>query len=92
MKCPKCRSEVINQPVCPYCGATVYVGDTTRSVPEYTRRAGGASQPVGNRQMRDIREMERKFRNLETKVNLILVLEGGSFLLVVLALIVLALK
>lgn len=90
MKCPKCRSEVANQQVCPYCGATVYVTNTTWPV---DRRNYTAPVPqFGNRQAQEHRGVERKLRLLETKANLILVLQGGCFLLILLALIILALK
>lgn len=91
MKCPKCRSEVGTQSVCPYCGATVYVGNATWDMNAFQNRAtvpvpGSPKPPLENR------GMDRRLRNLETKVNLLLVLQTGSFVLAVLSLIIMALK
>lgn len=94
MKCPKCRSEVGNQPVCPYCGGTVYIQGVTWTADEYGRRT---TMPVSemrgsSRGGYDPREMDRRLRGLELKANLTLILQCGIFALVVLALVVLALK
>lgn len=91
MKCPRCRCEVGSRSVCPYCGSTVYVGDTTWGVQDYSRRTTTTVPPHG-RPSPETRNLERKMRNLETKVNLILVLQGGIFALTMLALIMLVLK
>lgn len=94
MKCPKCRSEVGSQPVCPYCGGTIYLqANTTWTPGPYDRQM---SQPTEqrpqNRSGQNRREFERRLRELDTKLSLILVLQCGSFALVVLALVILALK
>jgi len=91
MRCPKCRCEVGNQSVCPYCGATVYMGTATWDMNTFQNRAtvpvpGSAKVPL------ESRGTERKLRNLETKVNLLLVLQTGTFVLAVLSLIIMALK
>lgn len=90
MKCPKCRSEVANQAVCPYCGATVYVSSTTWSP------AGGGRLtvpiPQSGRPTRDPHGLERRLERLETKLNLLLVFQLGTFMLALLALVVLALQ
>lgn len=92
MKCPKCRSEIGNQPVCPYCGGTVYV----QAAPTWTPEEYANRTVVPGRQHRsggmDLRELDRRLHNLETRVNLALILLCGSFALLVLALVVLALK
>lgn len=91
MKCPKCRCEVGSQAVCPYCGATVYVGSATWDMNTLQNRA---TIPVssGSRIPLENRGADRRLKNLETKVNLLLVLQTGSFVLAVLTLIIMALK
>lgn len=91
MKCPKCRCEVGNQSVCPYCGATVYVSSATWDMNTFQSRA---TMPVNSvsRIPPENRGTDRRLKNLETKVNLLLVLQIGSFVLTVLTLIIMALK
>ena len=94
MKCPKCRSEVGNQPVCPYCGGTIYISPAaTWTNDGQARRSFSTNEgrPEGRR-IHESREIERRLRVLETKVDLILVIQVGSFALLVLTLIVLAIK
>lgn len=91
MKCPKCRCEVGTQSVCPYCGATVYVSNATWDVHAYQNRAT-VPIPGAAKSSLETRSTERKLRNLETKVNLLLVLQTGTFVLAVLNLIIMALK
>ena len=93
MKCPKCRSEVGGQSVCPYCGATVYIQSSNWSTDPYSRRTliPGEIQSAA-RSGYDSQELERRVRNLETKMNLALILQCGSFTLLILTLVVLALK
>ena len=94
MKCPKCRSEVGNQPVCPYCGGTIYIqAATTGGYDDYSRRVPGQADPrPQSRSRSELRELERRMRSLETKVSLTLVLQCGSFALMILTLVILALK
>lgn len=92
MRCPKCRSEIGNQSVCPYCGTTVYIQGSTWSTDTYnqhapTRARDGAIRNWGP----DPGEMGRRLRNLESKVNVILILQCGCFVLLILILIILAL-
>lgn len=89
MRCPKCRCEVGNQSICPFCGATVFVSNTTWGVHDMNRQPTVAVRGMG--QLSETRGIERKLRNLETKVNLLLVLQSGTFALAVIALLVLAL-
>ena len=91
MRCPKCRCEVGNQSVCPYCGATVYMGTATWDMNAFQNRAT-VPVPVSAKVPLESRGTERKLRNLETKVNLLLVLQTGTFVLAVLSLIIMALK
>ena len=92
MRCPKCRCEVGNQAVCPYCGATVYVGSTTWNVNDFNRNTLQVSQKNAAPMPLEVRSVDRRIRSLETKVNMLLVLQGGTFVLSVLALIIMALK
>lgn len=90
MRCPKCSCEVGNQAICPFCGATVYVSRTTMPVGEY---AGRTTMPVQPQQRPAYRsDTDRRLRGLETKVNMMLVLQGGTFALTLLALISMLLK
>lgn len=93
MKCPKCRSEVGKQSVCPYCGGTVFVQGSTWSAEDFSR----STLPVGQIRNQDKsglnqRELDKKLRGLETKVSLLLILQCGEFALIFLMLIVLALS
>lgn len=89
MRCPKCRCEVGNQPVCPFCGATVYMSNTTWKVNDVARQA---TVPVhGGAQLNNSRGIERKLRELETKLNLLMVLQAGTLLLAILILLAMAL-
>jgi len=94
MRCPKCRSEVGNQPVCPYCGGTVYIqGSSVGKNEDYFRtNTASPDQRAQGRRGNELRDIDRRLRNLETKVNLTLVLQTGTFALVVLTLVILALK
>lgn len=90
MRCPKCRCEVGNQPVCPFCGATVYMSNTTWNVNDAARQP---TVPVhGGAQVTNSRGIERKLRELETKLNLLMVLQGGTLVLAILTLLAMALK
>lgn len=89
MRCPKCRCEVGNQPICPFCGATVYMTNATW---EASNQGSRTTMPVrGYSPTFDTRSMERKMRKLEVKLNLLLVLQTGSFALTLITLLVLAL-
>lgn len=80
MKCPKCHSEVAGQPVCPYCGAAVLQDSEPMAM------------PAGESKVDLLRDVNRRLRKLETRVNLLLVLLTATFALAVLTLAVLALK
>ena len=93
MKCPNCRCEVGNQPVCPYCGATVYLQSASNwNSQEYSRQGTVSSE---NRPQRrrgiELKDVDRRVRNLETKINLCLVLLCGNFALMILTIMILAL-
>ena len=94
MKCPKCHSEVGNQPVCPYCGGTMYIQNAT-----WNRRAyqGTTTVPVNEVYMTSRRsaadyETERKLRDLNMKANLIMILLSGNLMLLLLLIVVAMLK
>lgn len=90
MRCPKCSCEVGSQSVCPFCGATVYVGNSTWGVQDYARQT---TVPVSAARIPpESRQSERSIKSLEMKVNLLLVLQSGTFALAILALLIMALK
>lgn len=80
-----------NQATCPYCGATVYIGNTTWSVADVNRTLIPTADNSGRMPL-ETRGIDRRLRSLETKVNLMLVLQCGMFALTALTLIMLALK
>ena len=92
MRCPNCHSEMANQQTCPYCGA---VNPTVYGVK--TSPYGVATQPVNEQLFNqappfDKRLPKKTHKDLDAKLLLILVLQGGNFLLTMLLLIVFALK
>ena len=94
MKCPNCRCEVGNQPVCPYCGATVYLqAAPSWNNSDYSRHGvQSADARSQKRRVVELKDVDRRIRNLETKVNLCLVLLCGNFALMILTIIILALR
>lgn len=93
MQCPKCRSEVGNLSVCPYCGGTVYLDNATWDMGGYTRMNPTAyQQPRRTGKYLPDPGVDRKLRSMETKLNLLLVLQGGTFMLMIFVLLLLALK
>ena len=72
--------------MCPYCGATVYITSTTTVPSMSALRSMTGSFPAGST------DTERRLSKLETKINLMLVLQIGSFVLMIFALILLALR
>lgn len=91
MRCPVCRCETGNQPVCPYCGTTVYSGNTTYSMTDYPRHTQQVQNNYHPPRERG-RGSDKKLRRIETKLDLLMVLQLGSFLLLLVVLIMLALK
>lgn len=77
--------------MCPYCGATVYI-NSAWDQDDYSRRTTVPVSALGGRLPMDSHVFDRHLRNLETKVNLILVLQAGSFALTMLVLVMLALN
>ena len=90
MKCPKCRCEVSNQRICPYCGATVYIQNSSLKY-EYDEPIpnAGAGNAFTNKDFDW--NLLQKLGNVETKLNLILIFNIATFALVILALIFIAL-
>ena len=87
MKCPKCRCEVGNQSVCPYCGATVYIDGNAWANAEYVRRSAMyMNDPRNSLQGHTAYDAERNIQRLEKKVNMLLILQCGIFALNVLIL------
>ena len=94
MKCPKCHSEVGNQPVCPYCGGTMYIQDVAWNRRPYQ---GNTTIPVNevymaSRPSTADYQMEQKLRDLNTKTNLMMILLGGNLMLLLLLIVVIMLK
>ncbi len=84
MRCPKCSCEVGNQAVCPFCGGSVYVSGPTWQPNDYARRT---TVPTEQKRVPHYRaDLERRLRGLEMKVNMLLVLQCGSFALMFLTL------
>ena len=94
MRCPKCKIEVGNQPVCPNCGSTLKSRERSRERDEYLRRTTMPSDAIyqvpGFQNPR--RERDSVLQDIQTKLNLVLILQSGTFALVVLTLVILALK
>ena len=93
MKCPNCRCEVGNQPVCPYCGATVYLQETVWNQQDYASRSvPSADQRSSRRKATELKDLDRRLRILETRVNLCLTMLCGTFALSILTLVILAFR
>lgn len=90
MRCPVCRCEVGNQSVCPFCGATVYTGQNWNNSTTFNRNTIQYEQTRAPRERSQI--SNRKLRCLEKKMDLLLVFGVGSFLLLLIILVVLILK
>lgn len=85
MRCPKCSCEAGNQSICPFCGTTIYLSAPTWSNNDYVQRT---TIPVGKKRTQARRpEPDRRLKNLETKVDMLLVLQCGTFALTLLTLI-----
>ena len=96
MICPNCRSEVGNQPICPYCGKSLplqrgaSMGSFTVQVPPVARSAesysAGGKQSVASA----LRRMNRQLAAVDLRSKLCLVLTVGIFVMQLIILIVLA--
>ena len=92
MRCPKCRSEVGNQSVCPYCGSTVYINGNSRGNTEYSHRASVQINKLHNKaNMNAGTDIEYRLRTLEKRVNMMLAIQCGIFVINILILVILAL-
>ena len=91
MKCPNCRCEVGSLPVCPYCGATVYLQEAAWNQQDYARRSAPVvDQRSSRRKGPELKDLDRRLRILETRVNLCLTLLCGIFALTIMTLVILA--
>lgn len=88
MKCPKCQNEVCNQRICPYCGGTVFLEESSLQM-ENLRYGNIAEQFPGRRENRDQEELLTKIGKIETKINLILIFSISQFFLMLLVLVLL---
>lgn len=91
MKCHKCRCEVGSQRICPYCGATVYIQNSSLKM-DYGDAVpnSGGNVPFVNKDFSA--SLFQRMANLETKLNLVLILSIATFVLVIMTLIVIALR
>ena len=85
MKCYNCKSEIGNLQVCPYCGATAYLQEAYRAPQTPDARAN-------KRRPSEMRDLDRRLRVLETKVNLCLTIQCGTFAIAILMLLLMALR
>lgn len=91
MKCPKCRCDVGNHRVCPYCGSTVYIQDSSLNLDHCisSPNGGGYTSHLN----KDIAfDLVQRILRVETKLNLILVFSIATFVLAILALVITALN
>lgn len=91
MRCPKCRCEVGARRICPYCGSTVYIHDSSVNF-EYSVNTpiGGGYNSFQNKDVAS--DLVQRILRIETKLNLILILSVATFVLAILALIIAALN
>lgn len=89
MRCPRCKSEIGNQAVCPYCGSTIYIHG---NVPIDTKYRAVMDKRYVDHRNGEQGHLEARLGNFETKVNLLLVLSCGNFILAALLLVILALQ
>lgn len=84
MRCPKCKSEIGYQRICPYCAA-----DVNLPLLEKQPKLDSVSQGRTNRFLRN---MEARLRNLEERMKLLFILQVGTFILTILILLAVVLK
>lgn len=92
MRCPVCRCETGNQSVCPYCGTTVYTGNTTYTMTDYARHTQPTQHTTQPQSRERGRSYDKKLRRIETKLDLLMVLQIGIFLLLLIVTVMTALK
>lgn len=93
MKCPKCRCEVGNQSVCPYCGSTVYINGNSWGNTDYSHRPPVQMSKHNNKvNANNGTDVEYRLRALETRVNMIMAIQCGVFIIDILIMVILALK
>lgn len=76
MRCPKCKCEVGSQKLCPYCGSPMIVPESKNSQSPETLAL--------NRLVKAARILEGCIQRMENKLQIMLVLQGGIFALLVL--------
>lgn len=85
MLCPKCKCEVGSQKACPYCG-------TPLPAPEPTKGIHNDIVNAINRNSKVIKNLDVRLRNLEDKLNVMLVMHAGTMVILILILIALRFK
>lgn len=90
MKCPRCKSEITNNAICPYCGYDVRSATVDWS---YSQWVNTSTQDPGRaaRKNSEYSNLYRRIVSLETKLNLSIILLAGNFVLLLLVLIMNAL-
>lgn len=84
MRCPRCKSEVGNQKLCPYCGSSMYLpGVKTNTDMDYEGT---------NRVVKHIKNLEYLSRLANRKLNVLIVLSAGILAVLVLILIAILFK
>lgn len=79
MRCPRCRSEVGDQKLCPYCGSSMYVpGAKTNPDMDYEGM---------NRVVRHIKNVEYFAHSIGKKLNVLIVLQSGILAVLILIMI-----
>lgn len=78
MRCPKCRSEVGSQKLCPYCGSPMILPST--------KPAPSPETTAQNRLQKTLRNMDYRIAEVEGKVKISLVLQWGNLILLILIL------
>ena len=97
MICPNCRSEIGNQPVCPYCGNVVASGRTVdydysvqqKTIPMFTQP--GVIMPAPPAQSTG-RNINKQIAAIDLRSKLTLVFSIGIFVMQIIALVILAMK
>lgn len=79
MRCPRCRSEVGSQKLCPYCGSSMYMPDAkTNADLDYAGH---------NRVVKHIKNLEYYSYWIGKKLTILIVLQGGILAVLILILI-----
>lgn len=84
MQCPKCRCEVGKQRVCPYCGTVLETSENRGRVE--------SEQMYLTRISKALRGVDSHVHGMEDKLNILLALQTGTFIVILLLLIAVCVK